>query len=233
MMIQVEPGTIAVYSDIGCPWAHLSIYRLHHAIERAGLTGRLLIDNRPFALEVVNGRPTPKLTLDAEVPVVGALDPDAGWEMWQGEAHEYPVTTLPALEAVEAAKEQGLAVASRLDRALRVAFFGESRTISMRHVILSVAAAVEGLDLPRLRRAIDTGAARCNLMEAIHHSNESDAVKGSPHVFLADGSEMHNPGIEMDWEGEHGEGFPVVHSDDPSVYADIVRRSVVRLEEAS
>ena len=232
-MPAVEPGTIAVYSDIGCPWAHLCIYRLHRAVERAGLAGRIEIDNRPFALEIVNEQPTPKLTLDAEVSVVGALDPEAGWQMWQGEAHEYPVTMLPAMEAVEAAKDQGLGPAAALDRALRVAFFAESRTVSMRHVILDVARSVPGLDAAALAERLDAGAARGTLMEAIERSTNDDAVKGSPHVFLADGGEMHNPGIEMEWEGEHGKGFPVVHSDDPSVYADIVRRSSTRIEEAS
>ena len=232
-MPDVEPGTIAVYADIGCPWAHLCLYRLHEAIDAAGLTGRLEIDNRPFALEVVNGRPTPKLTLDAEVAVVGALDPEAGWQMWQGELHEYPVTMLPPMEAVEAAKEQGLGVAAALDQALRAAFFAESKTVSMRHVILDVAGRVPGLDRERLAQRFDEGAARASLMRGIARSQDDDAVQGSPHVFLADGGEMHNPGIEMEWEGEHGKGFPVVHSDDPSVYADIVRRSATQIEEAS
>ena len=232
-MPDVKPGTIAVYADIGCPWAHLCLHRLHQAIEGAGLSGRLEIDNRPFGLEVVNERPTPKLTLDAEVAVVGALDPAAGWQMWQGKAYEYPVTMLPAMEAVEAAKDQGLGPAAALDRALRVAFFAESKTVSMRHVILEVAGSVPGLDAAALTERLDAGAARATLMREIERSRDDDRVKGSPHVFLADGGEMHNPGIETEWEGEHGKGFPVVHSDDPSVYADIVRRSAERIEEAS
>ena len=232
-MIDVAPATVAVYSDIGCPWAHLCIHRLHRAIREAGVQARLAIDNRPFALEVINAKPTPKLTLDAEVAVLGALDPEAEWQMWQGELHEYPVTTLPAMEAVEAAKEQGRSKAAALDRALRVAFFGQSRCISMRHVILEVAGSVPELDTTRLAERLDSGAARSSLMAEIERSRDSDEVKGSPHVFIAGGDGMHNPGIEMEWEGEHGKGFPVVHSDDPSVYADIVRRSIARIEEAS
>ena len=135
-MPHVEPGTIAVYSDIGCPWAHLCTHR-------------------------------------------------------------------------------------------------QSKTVSMRHVILDVARSVPGLDATALAERLDEGAARAALMEEIRRALDDDDVKGSPHVFLAGGGQMHNPGIEMEWEGEHGKGFPVVGSDDPSVYADIVRRSATRIEEAS
>jgi hypothetical protein len=54
---------------------------------------------------------------------------------------------------------------------------------------------------------------------------EDGDVKGSPHVFLPDGSDAHNPGIEMEWVGEHGAGFPVIGKDDPRVYDDLVSRA--------
>jgi hypothetical protein len=47
---------------------------------------------RAFPLELLNSQPTPKHTLDAEIPVVGALEPEAGWQEWQGPEHEYPAT---------------------------------------------------------------------------------------------------------------------------------------------
>jgi predicted DsbA family dithiol-disulfide isomerase len=216
-MIDVPSGRIVVFADIACPWAHVAVHRLHETRARLGLEGRVLFDMRAFALELVNERPTPKTTLDAEIPVTGALEPDAGWQMWQRPDHEYAVTTLPALEAVYAAKEQGPEVAEALDRALRRAFFGESRNVSMRHEILAVAGAVPGLDREALAAALDDGRARGALM-ADRARAESDAVAGSPHVFLPNGEDVHNPGIEMHWEGEHGEGFPVVDRDDPSVY---------------
>ncbi|MCA1690698.1 MAG: DsbA family protein, partial [Actinobacteria bacterium] len=36
-MESIAAGTIVVYSDIGCPWAHLAVYRLHAARRRLGL----------------------------------------------------------------------------------------------------------------------------------------------------------------------------------------------------
>lgn len=222
--IPVEPGTIVVFSDITCPWAHLAIHRLHETRARLALQDEVVIDPRAFPLELVNEQATPKRILDAEMPVTGALEPDAGWQVWQRPESEYPVTSLPALEAVHAAKEQGPRVAEHLDRALRRAFFGASVNISMRHEILAVAATVDGLDVDRLADALGDGRARAHLTED-HAVSERSFVRGSPHLFLPDGTDTHNPGIEMHWEGEHGEGFPVVDADDPSVYEDILDRA--------
>lgn len=223
-VIDVDPGTVVVYSDIGCPWAHAAVYRLHEARRRQGAEDLVRFDMRPFPLELHNSQSTPKLILDAEIPVVGAIAPEAGWQMWQPSDHEYPGTMLPALEAVEAAKEQGLRASEQLDRALRVAFFGRSRNISMRHVIAEVARGCSEVDETKLLEALDDGRARAALMELARRSQQG-AVAGSPHVFLPDGTEVHNPGVEMHWEGEHGEGFPVVDRDEPEVYDDIIRRA--------
>jgi hypothetical protein len=81
------------------------VYRLHRTRALLGLEDRVAFDLRAFPLELINEQATPKRILDAEIPVVGGLEPDAGWQVWQRHPSEWPVTTLPALEAVEAAKE--------------------------------------------------------------------------------------------------------------------------------
>ena len=220
-MIQADEGTIIIFGDIACPWAHLAVWRLHAVRERLGLGDRVLFDHRAFPLELLNRRPTPKLALDAEVAVLGAHAPGAGWQMWQPAPYKYPVTSLPALEAVEAAKEQGLRASEQLDRALRLAFFAESKTISMRHVIEEVSSGCAEVDTDKLLDALDEGRARRAIMDQARISG-SDEVQGSPQLFLPDGSNMHNPGIEMHWEGEHGRGFPVVDADRPEVYEQLL-----------
>jgi len=50
-------------------------------------------------------------------------------------------------------------------------------------------------------------------------------VKGSPHLFLPDGTDAHNPGIRMRWQGPSGRGFPVVESDTAEVYDDLLHRA--------
>ena len=223
-MIDIAPGTVVLFSDITCPWARLAVHRLHEARARLGLDDDVRIDHRAFALELVNGKPTPKAVLDAEIPVIGALAPDAGWQVWQAPVDQYPSTSLVALEAVQAAKEtEGLAASERLDRALRTAMFGQSRCISILPVVLEVAEE-SGLDVDALRAALAEGRGRTAVAEQVELAS-GDEVDGSPHLFLPDGTDVHNPGVTMHWEGEHGKGFPVVDDDDPSVYDDLLKRA--------
>ncbi len=221
-MIDVAPGTIAVYTDLGCPWSHLAVHRLLSTRAAMGLDAEVTLDHRPFLLEDVNAEPTPRRILDAEIPVLGGLDPGAGWQMWQAEEWAWPVTMLLPMEAVQAAKAQSLKASEQLDRALRVAFFGRSRCVSLHSVVLEVAAGCSEVDVDALAEALDDGRARRPLLDQHRGAEASDEVNGSPHLFLPDGTNAHNPGIEMHWEGEHGRGFPVVTKDDPSIYGDLL-----------
>jgi predicted DsbA family dithiol-disulfide isomerase len=219
----VATGTIRLYSDIACPWAHAAVHRLRRARARAGLEGRLRIDHRPFILEAVNERPTPQRVLAGEIPIIAALEPDAGWSVWARSAYEWPVSTLLAMEAVQATKRQSADASEALDRALRLAFFRDSRCVTMRHVVLDVAAKTEGVDAEALEDALDRGVARADLMRGFEDARA--VAKGSPHVFLPDGSDVANPGITMQPAGD-GRDFPQVERDDPAVYDDLVRRAV-------
>lgn len=218
----VRPGTIAVYSDVACPWAHVAVFRLHRARSRAGLGGRVYLDHRPFILEEVNERPTPQRILASEIPILADLEPDAGWRPWSRSPYEWPVSTLLAMEAVQAAKEQCLSASEALDRSLRVALFADSRCVTMRHVILDVARHTHGVDAAVLEDSLDRGTARAELTRLFAVAR--DVATGSPHVFLADGTDVPNPGITMRPAGD-GHPFPHVERDDPSVYDELVRRA--------
>lgn len=227
MAVDIAPGTIVVWADIACPWATLAIERLWKTRARLGLQNSVRFDLRAFPLELFNERPTPRITLDAEIPVVGALDPDYGWSVWKGRPESYAVSSLLALEAVQAAKDQGLAASETLDRELRRAFFVDSACITLRHVILEVAGGAEAVDVDALRAALDDGRARSKVIEQYEQA-ERDAISGSPHLFLP-GSDVHNPGIDMHWVGPKPGGFPVIDGDDPSVFDSILRRSAAAL----
>jgi predicted DsbA family dithiol-disulfide isomerase len=179
---------------------------------------------RSFPLEIVNSRPTPKRIIEAELPVAGALDPSAGWQVWQADPSAWPVTTLLALEAVQAAHVQGPEAGAQLARALRSALFAESRCVSMRHVIVELATTCDAIDTAEFEAALDDGTGRPALLQHIQEIRDGH-VEVSPHVFLPGGSDVKNPGIDMHWEGEHGVGFPVVDRDDPSIYEELLREA--------
>jgi predicted DsbA family dithiol-disulfide isomerase len=220
--MRADPGTIQVWSDLSCPWSHAVVWRLWDARRRIGVEDRVRFDHHAFPLELFNSEPTPRPVRDAERPIVAELAPRAGWQAWSGPDHAWPVTMLPPTEAVLAAKEQSLEASEELDRGLRRAFWGESRCISLRHVILEVALETEAVDVTALAEAIDDGRARRALMEdwAIARGDE---VRGSAHLFAPDGTNAQNPGLEIAWSDEAG-GRPGVVRDDLSELDDLVRR---------
>ena len=224
MSVSVESGTIVLFSDVVCGWATVALHRFYRARERLGLTDEVRVDHRLFLLEDVTRFPIPKRFLDSEIPVVGSLEPEFGWKPWQGDASTWPITALLSNEAVHAAKRQSAAASEELDLAIRHAFFSDSRPISLLHELVEIAAGCPSVNVDALQRDLDEGAARAPMMRG--YREHVDDVRGSPHFFLADGSDVHNPGVELHWECEPGAGFPIVDRDDADVYERLVKRAV-------
>ncbi|WP_316525719.1 DsbA family oxidoreductase [Kitasatospora brasiliensis] len=204
-----DPVVVTVWSDIGCPWATLALHTLHAVAWERG--SQVMVDHRAFPLELFNSEPTPKPIIDAETVAIGAMMPELGWRMWPGPDWRYPVTTLPAMEAVQAAKAAavgGLPASDQLDTALRQAFYGGGRCISVTSEILAVAAECPLVDEAALGEALERGTARA----AIHRDlavARGPRVQGSPHLFTAAGTDVHNPGAVFRWTGSPYEGgFP-------------------------
>jgi predicted DsbA family dithiol-disulfide isomerase len=224
--MKVPPNTIAVWSDIGCPWSHAVVWRLHDARRRLGLEGRVTLDHHGFPLELFNSEPTPRPLREAEWPVAATLAPRAGWQAWAAPDHAWPVTMLPPMEAVQAAKLQSPVAAEELDRGLRRAFWGESRCISLRHVILEVANECDSLDVGALAAALDDGRARRALIDDWAVAG-GDVVRGSAHLFAPDGTNAQNPGIITGWIADDSPagGVATIEMDDPAALDDLVRRA--------
>ncbi|HSK94456.1 MAG TPA: DsbA family protein [Candidatus Angelobacter sp.] len=219
--MRVAPGTIQVWSDLGCPWSHVVVWRLWDARRRLGLEDRVRLDHHPFPLELFNSEPTPRWHIDLEAPVAETIAPRAGWQRWAAPESTWPVTMLPPMEAVAAAKAQSLEASEALDRGLRRALWAESRCISLRHVILEVAQEVESIDVGTLAEALDDGRARSVLM-ADWMVARGDEVRGSAHLFAPDGTNAQNPGITIGWS--EADGYRI-EADDPSAIDDFVRRA--------
>jgi predicted DsbA family dithiol-disulfide isomerase len=225
----VAPGTIQLWSDLLCPFAHVAVHRLRQARQRLSLPVRL--DHHVFPLELFNG-PHPRRGTDTEAVGLGQIAPEAGFRVWTAADDLYPHTVLLAAEAVLAAKAQSLGAAEALDVALRRAFWSQSRSIGHRQVILDVAAEAaeaalspaERIDVDALAEALDNGRHRRDLM-ADFAVARTDAIPGSPTLRLPDGATITNPGIVVRWEGPWAAGYPIVDADDPAVHDDLLRRA--------
>lgn len=218
-VISVDQGTITVWSDIACPWATLALHTLRAAAHNRGRD--VLIDHRAFPLELFNRMPTPKLIIDAEIVAIASSQAEVGWRMWAGRESEYPVTTLPAMEAVQAAKDPavgGLRASDQLDEALRRAFYVDSRCISINPVILDIAAQCEHVDSDALTAALASGKGRSEVYRQWGVAQGSE-IQGSPHLFAGGGFAAHNPGATYHWTAKPGQGFPRLENYD-SGWAD-------------
>ena len=214
---------IVVYSDVGCPWANIAVRRLSHTLLQKGLDREIGIDHRAFSLELINEAPIPSDILNAEIPTLRDLEPSAPWPAGPG-PWRFTRSTLVALEAVQAAKEQSVEASVRLDKAFRRAMFQDLAQLETPQHVIEVARNVDGVDVDALEEALRAGRGR---VEVRQHTTEShnDQVTGSPTLVLPDGSIHHNPGIAMHWEDEPGERL-VIDSDDPDVYVGLIERSL-------
>lgn len=208
VVANTDQRTVTVWSDIGCPWATLALHTLHTAaLARAQ---EVLIDHRAFPLELFNRIPTPKFILDSEIVSIAGHRPELGWKLWRGREFEYPVTTLPAMEAVQAAKNPvvgGLPASDELDAALRRAFYVDGRCISINSVIPDIAEQCKNVDVNALRAAFARGDGRAEVYDHWKVAQGSE-IQGSPHLFTTDGFAAHNPGATYHWTAPPGEGFP-------------------------
>ena len=71
------------HNDLTCPFAHVAIHRLFETRARLGLDDAVRLDHHLFPIELLNAAPGTRHGSDSEIPVLGALELDAGWRIWQ------------------------------------------------------------------------------------------------------------------------------------------------------
>ncbi len=192
--------TIEVFSDLHCPWAYLATFRLLQL--QPEWSGRVRMAWRCLPLEVVNSRGTPKNTIDQEVPYLLQIEPDIPARHWRRAEWEYPVTLLPAFEALKCAEAQGDDAALAFNWAVRRAFFAESRCVSLRHVLIDIAREA-GLDLAAFVSDLDSGRYKHLVMQESDQGWNILKVKGSPTLVLPSGEQRPQPATpELLWDAD-------------------------------
>ncbi len=158
--------------------------------------------------------------------MAAALAPRAGWQPWSAPDDAWPVTMLPPMEAVLAAKLQshrGIRGA-RPWPAARLLGREPMHQPAPRHPRGRHATASPSTSAA-LSEALDDGRARRALFDDWTIAR-GDEVRGSAHLFAPDGTNAQNPGIAIGWrEDGAGGGAAFLESDDPGAIDDLVRRA--------
>jgi predicted DsbA family dithiol-disulfide isomerase len=195
-----ELPTIEVFSDLHCPWGYLAAFRLGQL--QPEWSGSVRLAWRCLPLEVVDSRGTPKHTLDQEVPYLLQIEPDIPARPWRRAEWEYPVTLLPAFEALKCAEAQGDEAALAFNWAVRRAFFAESRCVSLRHILIDIAREA-GLHLAAFVSDFDSGRYKHLVMEESDRGWNALKVAGSPTLVLPSGEQRPYPATpELLWDAE-------------------------------
>lgn len=217
------PATVTIWSDVHCPWATVTVHRLRRARAEHGVD--VVFDQRPWPLEWINDRGTPRHIVEPETIVLAAHEPEL-FSRYRGET--WPTTFLPAFELIAAARDvHGLRAAEEVDYHLRLAFFRDSLDVSLRHNLLAAATAAARkapceLDPDAVLRAWDTRPVRAAVVADWEHSKQLP-IEGSPQIFWPDGQTTHNPGMtDHVWE----RGIPRIASTDPEAPARLLRDRV-------
>jgi predicted DsbA family dithiol-disulfide isomerase len=192
--------TIEVFSDIHCPWGYLASFRLREL--EPEWRGRVRLVWRCLPLEVVNNRGTPKQIVDQELPYLLQIEPDIPARPWRRAEWEYPVTILPAFEALKCAQAQGDEAALSFNWAVRRAFFAESRCIALRHILIDIAREA-GLDVAQFASDFDSGRYKHLVIQESERGWNILKVKGSPTLVLPSGEQRPYPAIpELLWDND-------------------------------
>ncbi|GAB2749720.1 hypothetical protein GCM10027174_25230 [Salinifilum aidingensis] len=203
--------TVVVWSDVHCPWAAVAVHRLRAARDAEGLD--VVLDQRAWPLELVNGRGIPYDVVPVEAAVLASLEPELFTAFGQ---EPRPSTAMPAFELIAAARRaQGARAAEDVDYHVRLAYFRDGVDISIRaglwQVLTAAAEHHPELDAGRILDVWDSEPVRADVLADYRRSHELP-IRGSPQIFWPDGTSTHNPGMtDHQWV----RGIPRVGTTDP------------------
>lgn len=211
---------VDIWSEIHCPWALVCLHRLRRARDELGSV-EVVFDPRPWPLEWVNERGTPRDIVSTETVVLAAEEP-ALFSAYENDS--WPSTFLPAFELVAAARRVGgRRLAEEVDYALRIAFFRDQVDVSIAaglRAALGLAAADHPVPVEEIMRTWYAEPVRGDVL-AEYEVSKTLPIQGSPQIFWPNGETHHNPGLsDHAWEG----GMPRIHSSQPLEPATLLAR---------
>ena len=146
----------------------------------------------------------------------GEEEPSLIFRPWP-DSEDLPFSSLPALEAAKCAQLQNGNVFARYHMAIFRAVFEQCRDISLREVLISVAADV-GLDVERLAHDLDCRVVQKLVLDDYREARQSGSVIGVPTAIFSGGPslegavpiELYRRAVEVAMRGQDESGG---HSD--------------------
>jgi predicted DsbA family dithiol-disulfide isomerase len=183
MTLRRPPLEITVYQDVLCAWCYVAEVRLEQVRRELGDAFRWR--RRPYALRVKDSLPTKRelkgwireVNTACKEPEGGLLTP-ALWTQPQP-----PRSSVPALQALEAARLQGPELHQALGLSMQRAALEQGIDVTRSDVLYELACHV-GLNMNRFSAAFATG--QCRRLVLQEHKLASErGVRGVPTVVIA------------------------------------------------
>jgi predicted DsbA family dithiol-disulfide isomerase len=170
--LPVEPVSLVLYEDPLSPWCLVAEHRIRAALEDVAATfGPLRLEPFPLRVEPRAPSPSERRTL-ARVARRAAKEPEAARttpELWL--SMDPPLTTIPALNALAAARMQGVAREEALRCAIREAGLVRGINVTRPDVLYELAGAA-GLDMERFAGALAAPATERRVRETFEEALE-------------------------------------------------------------
>lgn len=182
----VQPVSLVLYEDPLCPWCLVAERRVTAALEDVGggPFGPLRLEPFPIRVEPRALSRTERRQL-ATAARKAAKEPEAkgtGPDLWL--SADPPLTSIPALRALAAARLQGASREAALRGAIREAALVRGINVSRNDVLLELAEWA-GLDLARFASALAAPATEQRVVDALAEA-EDKGIKRAPALVIGD-----------------------------------------------
>lgn len=174
---------LVLFHDVLCSWCLIADARLRW-LKKYELQDQVVLRYKAFPTRHRDSVPTPREIKTLSRHYARVAKTNEGWgivpDVWAG--GDPPLSTIPPLVALEAARRQGLEARDRLWHKVRRAAFWDGINVARRDVLIELAERAE-LDLEQFLAALDDPRTE-QLVLAEHGEAEARKISGVPALLL-------------------------------------------------
>jgi predicted DsbA family dithiol-disulfide isomerase len=174
---------LVLFHDVLCSWCLLADSRLRW-LQKYELGDQVILRYKAFPTRHRDSVPTPREIKTLARHYTRVAKTNEGWgivpDVWSG--GDPPLSTIPPLVALEAARRQGLELRDRFWQTMRRAAFWDGINVARRDVLIELAERA-GLDLGKFLGVVDDPRTE-QLVLAEHEEAETRKISGVPALIL-------------------------------------------------